>query len=53
MPDTKDGTLELLTDRNSARVLVDTQPTMFADGGSGDKTISGTLRIALQRPHVS
>jgi hypothetical protein len=39
MPDTKDETLELLTDRNCALVLVDYHPTMFAGVGSGDKTI--------------
>ena len=39
MPNPKDGKLELLTDRNSALVLVDYQPTMFAGVGSGDKTI--------------
>ena len=31
--------LELLTDRNSALVLVDYQPSMFRSIGSGDKTI--------------
>ncbi|MDD1683142.1 MAG: isochorismatase family protein [Methanoregula sp.] len=39
MPNPKDGKLELLTDRNSALVLVDYQPTMFAGVASGDKTI--------------
>ena len=39
MPEPKDGKLELLTDRNSALVLVDYQPTMFAGVASGDKTI--------------
>ena len=39
MPNPKEGKLELLTDRNSALVLVDYQPTMFAGVGSGDKTI--------------
>lgn len=39
MPDIKNGTLELLSDKNSALVLVDYQPTMFAGVGSGDKTI--------------
>ncbi|RPI39838.1 MAG: isochorismatase family protein [Methanoregulaceae archaeon] len=39
MPDPKNGNLEPLTDRNSALVLVDFQPTMFAGVGSGDKTI--------------
>jgi nicotinamidase-related amidase len=39
MPHQKDGRLELLTDKNSALVLVDYQPTMFAGVASGDKTI--------------
>jgi nicotinamidase-related amidase len=39
MPNPKDGKLELLTDKNSALVLVDYQPTMFAGVASGDKTI--------------
>jgi nicotinamidase-related amidase len=39
MPQPKDGRLELLTDRNSALVLVDYQPAMFAGVASGDKTI--------------
>jgi nicotinamidase-related amidase len=39
MPNPKEGKLELLTDRNSALVLVDYQPTMVAGVGSGDKTI--------------
>jgi nicotinamidase-related amidase len=39
MVNPKDGKLELLTDKNSALVLVDYQPTMFAGVGSGDKTI--------------
>jgi nicotinamidase-related amidase len=39
MPIEKDGKLELLTDKNSALVLVDYQPTMFSGVGSGDKTI--------------
>jgi nicotinamidase-related amidase len=39
MPTVKDGKLELLTDKNSALVLVDYQPTMFAGVASGDKTI--------------
>jgi nicotinamidase-related amidase len=39
MPNTKDGKLELLTDKNSALVLVDYQPTMFSGVASGDKTI--------------
>jgi nicotinamidase-related amidase len=39
MPQPKDGKLELLTDRNSALVLVDYQKAMFAGVASGDKTI--------------
>jgi nicotinamidase-related amidase len=39
MPTPNDGKLELLTDKNSALVLVDYQPTMFAGVASGDKTI--------------
>ncbi|MDD1703441.1 MAG: isochorismatase family protein [Methanoregula sp.] len=43
MPATKDGRLELLTDKNSALVLVDFQPVMFAGVASGDKAL---IRIA-------
>ena len=39
MQNQKDGRLELLSDKNSALVLVDYQPTMFSGVGSGDKTI--------------
>jgi nicotinamidase-related amidase len=39
MPNPKDGRLELLSDKNSALVLVDYQHAMFAGVGSGDKTI--------------
>jgi nicotinamidase-related amidase len=39
MPKPNDGRLELLSDKNSALVLVDYQPTMFSGVGSGDKTI--------------
>jgi nicotinamidase-related amidase len=39
MSDVKKPELELLTDKNSALVLVDFQPTMFSGVGSGDKTI--------------
>jgi len=39
MSTVKDGKLELLTDKNSALVLVDYQPTMFSGVASGDKTI--------------
>ena len=37
MTDSKDGKLELLTDKNSVLVLVDYQPTMFRSIASGDK----------------
>jgi nicotinamidase-related amidase len=39
MSNPRDGKLELLTDKNSALVLVDYQPAMFAGVASGDKTI--------------
>jgi nicotinamidase-related amidase len=39
MASQKDGKLELLSDKNSALVLVDYQPTMFSGVASGDKTI--------------
>lgn len=39
MSDTKNGKLDLLTDENSALVLVDYQPTMIRSVASGDKTI--------------
>ena len=39
MANQKDGKLELLSDKNSALVLVDYQPTMFSGVASGDKTI--------------
>jgi nicotinamidase-related amidase len=39
MPRTNDGNLELLSDKNSALVLVDYQRAMFAGIASGDKTI--------------
>jgi nicotinamidase-related amidase len=39
MPNQNNGRLELLSDKNSALVLVDYQPTMFSGVGSGDKTI--------------
>ena len=38
----KDGKLELLTDKNSALVLVDYQPAMFAGVASGDKALIRT-----------
>ena len=39
MANPKDGKLELLSDKNSALVLVDYQRAMFAGVASGDKTI--------------
>jgi nicotinamidase-related amidase len=39
MAGSKDGKLELLTDKNSVLVLVDYQVAMFKGVGSGDKTI--------------
>ncbi|MGB8657613.1 MAG: isochorismatase family protein [Candidatus Zixiibacteriota bacterium] len=39
MANPKDGKLELLTDKNSALVLVDYQPSMFKGVASGDKVI--------------
>ena len=39
METAKNSGLELLTDKNSALVLVDYQPTMFSGVGSSDKTI--------------
>ncbi len=39
MNDSKDGRLELLTDKNSVLALVDYQPTMIRSVASGDKTI--------------
>src|SRR5208337_1077641 len=39
MISSKDGKLELLTDKNSTLVLVDYQPSMLKGITSGDKTI--------------
>ena len=39
MSNPNDRKLELLTDKNSALVLVDYQPTMFSGVAPGDKTI--------------
>jgi nicotinamidase-related amidase len=39
MVNSRDGKLELLTDKNSVLVLVDYQPSMFKSVSSGDKTI--------------
>ncbi|MCX6684429.1 MAG: isochorismatase family protein [Methanoregula sp.] len=39
MANVKDGKLELISDKNSALVLVDYQPAMFAGVASGDKAL--------------
>lgn len=39
MANSTDGRLELLTDKNSALVLVDFQPSMIRSVASGDKTV--------------
>ena len=49
MPNHNDGRLELLSDKNSALILVDYQPTMFSGVGSGDKTI---IRNAAREPEI-
>ena len=41
--------LELLTDKNSALVLVDYQPSMFRSIGSGDKTIIKAAAIGAAK----
>ncbi len=45
----KNVKLELLTDRNSALVLVDYQPSMFRSIGSGDKTIIKAAAIGAAK----
>jgi nicotinamidase-related amidase len=44
-----DGKLELLTDKNSALVLVDYQPSMFKSVSSGDKTIIKNAAIGAAK----
>jgi nicotinamidase-related amidase len=44
-----DGKLELLTDKNSALVLVDYQSSMFKSVSSGDKTIIKNAAIGAAK----
>lgn len=52
MPAVKDGKLELLTDKNSALVLVDYQPAMFAGVASGDKALIRTAATCAAKAAV-
>jgi nicotinamidase-related amidase len=53
MDHSKDGTLTLLTDKNSVLVLVDYQPSMFKSVSSGDKTIIKSAAIgAAKAAHI-
>jgi len=45
----KDGKLELLTDKNSVLVLVDYQPSMFKGVSSGDKTIIKSAAVCAAK----
>ncbi|HWQ20886.1 MAG TPA: isochorismatase family protein [Methanotrichaceae archaeon] len=49
MSNSKDGNLELLTDKNSLLVLVDFQPSMFKSIASGDKTIIKSAAIGAAK----
>ena len=49
MSNSKDGKLELLTDKNSVLVLVDYQPAMFKSVTSGDKTIIKNAAIGAAK----
>jgi nicotinamidase-related amidase len=49
MDHSKDGTLTLLTDKNSVLVLVDYQPSMFKSVSSGDKTIIKSAAIGAAK----
>jgi nicotinamidase-related amidase len=49
MISSKDGKLELLTDKNSALVLVDYQPSMLKGITSGDKTIIKNAAICAAK----
>ena len=49
MANSKDGKLELLTDKNSVLALVDYQPSMFKSVGSGDKTIIKNAAICAAK----
>jgi nicotinamidase-related amidase len=45
----EDGKLELLTDKNSALVLVDYQPSMIRSIASGDKTVIRAAAVGAAR----
>jgi len=45
----REGQLELLTDKNSVLVLVDYQPSMFKSVASGDKTIIKSAAIGAAK----
>jgi nicotinamidase-related amidase len=49
MIDSKNGKLEFLTDKNSALVLVDYQPSMFRSISSGDKNIIKTAAVCAAK----
>jgi nicotinamidase-related amidase len=49
MTNSKDGKLELLTDKNSVLVLVDYQPAMFKSVASGDKTIIKSAAVGAAK----
>ena len=49
MIDSKNGKLEFLTDKNSALVLVDYQPSMFRSISSGDKTIIKSAAVCAAK----
>ncbi len=49
MTNSRDGKLELLTDKNSVLVLVDYQPAMFKSVASGDKTIIKNAAIGAAK----
>ncbi|VVB68966.1 Isochorismatase family protein [uncultured archaeon] len=49
MASSRDGRLELLTDKNSVLVLVDYQPAMIRGVGSGDKTIIKAAAIGAAK----
>ena len=49
MASSRDGKLELLSDKNSVLVLVDYQPSMFKSVSSGDKTIIKNAAICAAK----
>ena len=49
MAKSNDGKLDLLSDKNSALVLVDYQPSMFKSVSSGDKTIIKSAAICAAK----